>query len=127
MPDDLADPGLCPRCGSGLYSGGLATAVRTCRECGTRYRPEASGLERGFFAAVIIGPSLLGLVVAGAGLALAINAPPRDGGAVAAGLICCAVFGPPSAARRVLGGRERRRRPPVPPVAPEPVPPVPPD
>jgi hypothetical protein len=127
MPDDFADPGLCPRCGSGLYSGGVATAVRTCRECGTRYRPEASGLERGFFAAVIIGPSLLGLVAAGAGLALALNAPPMDDGAVAAGLICCAVFGTASAAGLVFGVRELRRRPAVTLVAPEPGRPVPPD
>jgi hypothetical protein len=127
MSDDPPDPGLCPRCGSGLYSGGVATAVRTCRECGTRYRPEASGLERGFFAAVIIGPSLLGLAIAGAGLALALNAPPKDDGAVAAGLICCGVFGTASVAGLVFGVRELRRRPAITHVAPEPGRPVPPD
>jgi hypothetical protein len=127
MPDDFADPGLCPRCGSGLHAGGLVTAVRTCRECGTRYRPETAGPERGVFAAVVIGPSLIGLVVAGAGLALALNAPPKDDGAVAAGLACFGVFGTASTVGLFYGVRALGRRAAVTSEPPGPGRPVPPD
>jgi hypothetical protein len=108
---DAADFGVCPRCGSGLYSGGVATSVRTCRECGAKYRPASSGLERGLVAAVIIGPSVLGLGVAVAGLVLAIAAPPKDNGAVVMGLMCFGIFGTASTGGVFLGVRELRRRP----------------
>jgi hypothetical protein len=108
---DLVDSRACPQCGSSQYSGGITTAVRTCRECGTRYRPAESGMGRGLVAAVIIVPSLLGLAVAGVGLALALDPPPNDGGAVAAGLACFAVFGLGSAIGLILGVRELRQQP----------------
>jgi hypothetical protein len=38
---DAPEFGVCPRCGGGPHAGGLTSAVLTCRECGTSFRPAA--------------------------------------------------------------------------------------
>jgi hypothetical protein len=107
---DGSSVNACPRCGSDWLAGGAFQSVRTCRDCGLRFRPPTPGWERTLIALVLIVPSLIGLVIAGFGVALAANAPAKDNGAVAAGLVCGAVFGVASIAGMYFGVREWRGR-----------------
>ncbi|HEX3148229.1 MAG TPA: hypothetical protein VHR66_09095 [Gemmataceae bacterium] len=107
---DGASVNSCPRCGSDWLAGGALQTIRTCRDCGLRFLPPTPRWERKLVALVLIVPSLIGLIIAGFGIALAVNAPPKDEGAVIAGLACGAVFGVASIMGMVLGVREWRVR-----------------
>jgi hypothetical protein len=82
------NPRACPRCGSNESSGGLTTAVRTCRQCRARFRPPPARWERGLVAGVYLVPSLLGLGVAVVVMVGMIAAPPREGDLALAGCGC---------------------------------------
>jgi hypothetical protein len=106
---DRPSPQQCPHCGSYDTSAGLAKAVHSCRDCGTRYWPAPSRAKCIVFAAAFIGPSLLSLAIAVVGLITVINAPPNGQG-IAAGLVCLAIFGIGSVAGLWFGVRELRGR-----------------
>ena len=103
---------VCPRCGSDAYSGGgLTSSLRTCRECGTRYRPPTPAWERFLFGGVFIFPSLLGLGAAGLCLVLTLfHTPEGARGMWAFGFWCVGFLAIGSTLGLIHGVRELRGR-----------------